>query len=351
MAEGWLLPQLVQHGAALLGTAVVLNALFTFAGALGLALLAARIVGSPRLAKLILLAPWARVVWDVARGATPGAYVLSEHAGTKGALGSFQFGIGASRPLTPILHAQVTMSDGSQQFGYSVGDMFGHWLFRHVGGAPLLAVLCGVCAVSVCLLAARARQLVLWRDRLEQARGAALYRTVSRVAGRNVEIVTHAGARLGAFTSGILRPRVWLPAELQAVERDAVLEHELAHVRDLDVLWFGVVGILADLFWFMPGARYVERRLREHAEVAADARAIARGVAPDVLARSILAQANVALAGAPGARMAGAAARLERRLLALVPRTRESKKRMALRLVLASSLTLSVFRSLFLGYA
>jgi BlaR1 peptidase M56 len=351
MADGWLLPQLLEHGVALLGTAIVLNALVTFVGALGLALLASRVVGSARLAKLILITPWLRVLWDVTRGAAPNAYVLSEHAGTKGALGSFQLGIGARPPLTPVVHAQLEMQGGDQRYGYSVGDMLAHGVFRHVGAVPLLIVLGVLLAVSVGLLAARARHALLWRTRLARAQAAAVAVSTRYVTHRRVQIVTCARDALGPFTSGILRPRIWLPLDLQGSEREAVLEHELAHVRDLDVLWFSVAGILADVFWFVPGARYLERRLHERAEEAADARAVARGVAPKVLAHSILARAGAPLPGAPPVRMVGTAARLQRRLLALTSRSPESKKRLALRLVVALSLTLSVFRSVFFGYA
>lgn len=352
----WLLPQLLRHGAALLGTSVVLNSVLTFAGALGFALLAARFAPSPRLAKLILLTPFVRVLWDAARGATPDAYVLSEHAGTKGALGSFQLGLGANPPLSPIVHADLGMRAADQQYDYSVGDMLGNWLFRQVGATPLLIVLGLVLAVSVLLLAARARQLLRWRTRLKRAAREATAIEQAHVAGRRVQIITRPDDSLGPFTSGFLRPRVWLPASLAGAEREAVLQHELAHVRDLDVLCFGVVGALADLFWFVPGVRYLERRVHERAEEAADARAIARGVAPDVLARSILAQATLEqaaapLPGAPPPRMLGSAARLRRRLLSLAPRQSESKKRVAFRLVLALSFTLSAFRSIFLGYS
>jgi hypothetical protein len=351
MMADWLLPQLVQHGAALLGTAVVLNSVLTFAGALAFALLAARLVPSPRLAKVILLTPFLRLLWEVLCGATPDAYVLSEHAGSKGALGSFQLGLGVSAPLTPIVHADLGMRGGDRQYDYSVGDMLGHWLFRQVGSTPLLIVLGLVLAVSVLLLATRARQLVLWRARLKHAAAGAVTMEHARIAGRRVQIITRPDDSLGPFTSGVVHPRVWLPASLAGKEREAVLEHELAHVRDLDVLCFAVAGTLADLFWFVPGARYLERRLHESAEEAADARAIARGVAPEVLAHSILAQAAVPLPVAPPPRMLGSAVRLRRRLLALAPRPSESKKRSALRLVLALSFTLSALRSVFFGYS
>jgi hypothetical protein len=351
MADGWLLPQLLRHGVALLGTALVLNTLITFAGALALAMLAAKVAGSARLAKLVLLTPWLRVLWDLLRGAAPGAYVLSSQAGTESGPGTFQLGVGTSAPLIPFVHAELSMQGGDRQrYAYSAGDMLGQWLVRHVGTTPMRVALGALFAVSLVLLAARARQLLLWRMRLARAEGAASVTERLRIGARRVAVITGRSG-LGPFTTGVFRPRIWLPAELEGPQRAAVLEHELAHVRDLDVLWFGSVGVLADLFWFVPGARYLERCVHERAEEAADARAIARGVAPRVLAQSILAHAASAPHGAPTARMSGGAARLRRRLLALTPRPPVGKRQHLLRLVLATLLIASAFRSIFLGYA
>jgi len=344
----WLLPQLLHHDAALLGGAVLINAGFTFIGALALALLAARSAGSPRVAKWLLLSPWLRVLWEIARGATPDAYVLSEHAGTQGGLGSFQLGVGLQAPLVPTLQAQLGMQGGEHRYAYSVGDGVSHWLYRHWGATPLLIALAGSLGVSCVLLFARVRLYRDWQRRLE--RPAALLGSV-RAGLRRVQLFGCDEPQVGAFTSGVLRPRIWLPASLAAEQRQAVLEHELGHVRDFDVLWFGVVGVLADLFWFLPGARLLERRLHERAEEAADAQAIARGVCPKRLARVILEQAAAVSLVGPVPRMAGSARRLERRLLALAARPPRRRWQIALRLCLAATLTASAFISVFGGYA
>ena len=209
----WLLPQLLHHDAALLGGAVLINAGFTFIGALALALLAARSAGSPRVAKWLLLSPWLRVLWEIARGATPDAYVLSEHAGTQGGLGSFQLGVGLQAPLVPTLQAQLGMQGGEHRYAYSVGDGVSHWLYRHWGATPLLIALAGSLGVSCVLLFARVRLYRDWQRRLE--RPAALLGSV-RAGLRRVQLFGCDEPQVGAFTSGVLRPRIWLPASLAA---------------------------------------------------------------------------------------------------------------------------------------
>lgn len=351
MGDGWLLPQLLGPSGVLVSTALVTNTVLTFAGALALALLAAKVVGSPRLAKLILLAPWVRVGWDLLRGAAPGAYVLSQHAGVKGELGSFQLGLGANAPVIPFIHARLGMQAGGQSYGYSAGDLLGHWLFRQVGAAPLWLGLGMLAAVSLALLGFRCWQLLRWRARLARAAARAGCVELTSAGWQRVQIITSPVDGLGPFTSGVLRPRIWLPENLKGPQRAAVLEHELGHVRDLDVLTFGVVGVLADLLWFVPGARYLERCLHARAEEAADARAVASGIPRAVLAESILAHAAAPVPGAPPARMTtGGSTQLRRRLLALASPRHQTRALGLLRWVLATSLTLSVFRSVFLGY-
>lgn len=346
----WLLPELVRHGAALLGTAVVINAALTFAGALALAVLAARLVGSARLAKVILLAPWLRLLWDLAPGAPAGAYVLSEHAASKGELGSFMLGVGVKKWVVPFVHVRLDMHNGGERYAHSAGDMVSSWLVRHVGPAPLLVVLGFLCAVSAALLVLRTRYFFAWRARLARAEARARCEERVRLPLRTVPVLRALEGDIGPFTSGVLSPRIWLPATLGAAERRAVLEHELAHARDADVLWFGVVGVLSDLFWFLPGARWLERRFHDAAERAADACALASGVSARVLATSILAQARARLPSAPP-RMAGSAASLERRLRCLTERQSPRRAARWLGRGLAICLTASVFVSVFGGYA
>ncbi len=347
MKASWLVPQLVEHGAALLGTAMLINAAVTLLAALGIAMLAARAAGSARLAKFILLAPWLRVCWDVLRGAAPDAYVLSEHAGTKGALGSFKVGFGAR--IVPVVEAHVGMQGGTHWYGYSVGDMLAHGAFRIVGAPAMLAVLAAVLLGGVVLLGRRARVYLQWRTRLRHAEANARGVEVRRLGWRSVRIITLGSDDFGPCTSGLLRPCVWLPSHLDEPRRRAVLEHELGHARDGDVLWFGLAGVLSDIFWFVPGVRWLERQLCDRAEEAADASAVARGVSARLLAQSILehaARGSVHLQ--PG--LGGAAARIEGRLLALARPIRRKRWQTALRIAGALALTLSVFMSSFGGH-
>ena len=77
-----------------------------------------------------------------------------------------------------------------------------------------------------------------------------------------------------ALVTGLLRPQVVLStgllALLDAEELDAVLCHELIHLRQGDMLRTIVAGALHDLSWFIPPARRLYALLRMEQELACD---------------------------------------------------------------------------------
>ena len=54
------------------------------------------------------------------------------------------------------------------------------------------------------------------------------------------------------FTLGILRPRVYLPDDLQGTARRAVLLHEQTHIRRRDPLVKPLFYAVVCLHWFNP---------------------------------------------------------------------------------------------------
>lgn len=81
------------------------------------------------------------------------------------------------------------------------------------------------------------------------------------------------------FTARTLRPVIWLPAplwdRLPAAQQDALLAHELAHVRRLDWMWNGLQSLVEALLFFHPAARWLGRRVRQEREHACDDLAVA----------------------------------------------------------------------------
>lgn len=81
------------------------------------------------------------------------------------------------------------------------------------------------------------------------------------------------------FTARLFRPVIWLPLSLLTrlpVEQvEALIAHELAHIRRLDWLWNGMQCVLESLLFFHPGAWWLSRRIRQEREHACDDLAVA----------------------------------------------------------------------------
>jgi uncharacterized protein (TIGR03435 family) len=125
-------------------------------------------------------------------------------------------------------------------------------------------------------------------------------------------VITDATQEPGIF--GILRPvLVWpsaLSQRLTAAQIDAILSHELAHVRRLDNLSSSVHAVVQALFWFHPFVWWIGTQLSATREQACDEAVVASGHDRCTYAESILrtcefrVEASVtALAGATSANL------------------------------------------------
>lgn len=96
----------------------------------------------------------------------------------------------------------------------------------------------------------------------------------------------------GAFATGVLHPTVVLDPvlvrSLDARELEGLLAHELAHVARRDPLVGLLVGVFADLTFFLPPVHLGRRWLRREQEESADELASERTARPASLASSIL---------------------------------------------------------------
>ena len=102
------------------------------------------------------------------------------------------------------------------------------------------------------------------------------------------------------FTARALRPVIWLPAPLWSrlplAQQDALLAHELAHVRRLDWVWNGLQRLVEAVVFFHPAVWWLGRQVRQEREHACDDLAVA--ACGDALA---LAEALATLARQPSA--------------------------------------------------
>ncbi len=96
------------------------------------------------------------------------------------------------------------------------------------------------------------------------------------------------------FTARVLKPLIWLPlsllTQLPREQIEALLAHELAHIRRLDWCWNGVQCVIESILFHHPGMWWLSRRIREEREHACDDLAVA--VCGDAI---VLAEALAAL--------------------------------------------------------
>jgi len=199
--------------------------------------------------------------------------------------------------LTALLHLDVSALSGALhgRLGGPVGDWL-YWLLVAPGrepsaapaggGWPVLTVVSVWLTGSVLLLARWMRRhrafarAVRTGHRLEEGRELEiLERWRRRLALRRpvALVVSDELPEPGAW--GVLRPAVVLPAgvaeHLDAAELEAVILHELVHIRRWDNLIATVQRVLCCLFWFHPLLWLLDRRLLVERERVCDERVVA----------------------------------------------------------------------------
>ena len=103
----------------------------------------------------------------------------------------------------------------------------------------------------------------------------------------------------GVWRSCLILPEQ-LSGNLEPSELEAVLAHELAHLRRRDNFWAAVVRLIVSLFWFHPLLWWLERRLLIERERACDEHVLDRGAARSDYIAGILKVCRMAYEGAHG---------------------------------------------------
>ncbi|HEV1286937.1 MAG TPA: M56 family metallopeptidase, partial [Bryobacteraceae bacterium] len=145
-----------------------------------------------------------------------------------------------------------------------------------IGGAVWLAG-CAAVLLIWCLRWWRVRSVV--REALPLWRSAGIEARLSR-------------GQLEPGVFGIWRPVLLLPAgimeRLTADQLDAIVAHELCHVRRRDNLAASIHMVVEALFWFHPLVWWIGARMMEERERACDEEVLRSGKEPEVYAESIL---------------------------------------------------------------
>lgn len=147
---------------------------------------------------------------------------------------------------------------------------------------------------------------------------------------------------------GIWRPVILLPQgiaeRLSAAELDAIMAHEICHLRRKDNLLTSIHMLVEALFWFHPLVWWLGARLNAERERACDESVLASGKTPQTYAESILKVCEFCLR-APLASMAGVSGgNLGQRMRDIIhaPAIHELDGVQRMMLVLSAALTLAL---------
>jgi hypothetical protein len=276
-------------------------------------------IRSGPVATVLALSPFAKLAFDLARGA-PHAAALARATGPDLATpgGSFSVGLGftgARVSLQALLQRKV----GDDYVPVTVGDHLATAAPPDLRSLLSIAGL-GIAVVAIALLLWRVAAAISFEWERRRLRVVAA-RRISRT-GR-VDIYLSWAHRGSPFAGGIFRPYVCIPIDAMRIwtrdERRAALAHELAHHRMGDVALRALIGVLTDVFWFVPGIRRYAADVFDHLEESADLAAVRRGCSPASLASALLRVAETRLRRPrPALALGGPSRRLERRVQALL---------------------------------
>jgi beta-lactamase regulating signal transducer with metallopeptidase domain len=130
----------------------------------------------------------------------------------------------------------------------------------------------------------------------------------------------------GAFTTGVVTPVIVLPhamvTRMEAADLNAIIGHEMAHIRGLDSVWLAGEQVLRALFFFHPAIWFATAKLDEAREALRDLDMLEAGpVSANAYAVTLLSvlknQRDAAVPPVLAVAMGRTAERLKQRLLLL----------------------------------
>ena len=165
---------------------------------------------------------------------------------------------------------------------------------RAVAALPaLIAIWCGGAALGIARIIRERRELRALSQRLRRASPEVIARVEALAARVGVSgrtrVLVGDFASGAPFVAGAKRPLLVLPAvKLTHDEWNAVILHELAHVRRRDYAVNHAVQILTSLLWFHPSVRLLARWAAHAREECCDAEAARLSASPIALARALV---------------------------------------------------------------
>jgi beta-lactamase regulating signal transducer with metallopeptidase domain len=256
-------------------------------------------------AKLFLLSlPFIKVIWETLRGLPNQAFVyaysdpwqlpyLDRHA---------WFGAGFFYTGPQANFAFSVMGPDGNEHNISAAEYVWAWLARHVSEQVPLILFSALFAVSLYLVVRRFYSFIHFeRDRRNDYENSVQngeFHRILRMGRLTVKIYCSPSYQGTPFTGGFISPYICFPSSTYGAmapdEYESVLQHELAHIRKGDLWITLLIQVLGDVFWFIPGYRFISKKIDRLREILADSDAVKKGARPEFLASALLKLREVA---------------------------------------------------------
>lgn len=205
----------------------------------------------------------------------------------------------SSLAFTLGAHLLVTKTTLHPQFFITAcGEVLKN-IWEHVHFNPdgvLSSVILFIASISVSLALFQLVRFIVSHKRLRQFQTDevlpdSLKRIIKKhnVSSGSVSVVRN--IKLTAYTIGLFNPKIIvskaLIAKVSPAQLEAVVLHELYHLRSRHLLWLLLSKLVSSLFFFIPLVEYLARQLRTEFELAADAFVVEKQKTRDHLCGSL----------------------------------------------------------------
>jgi len=274
-----------------------LNSALSFLGGIGIVYLSLKIfrVDQSRWKLFLLSLPFMKIIWDIGRGIPATSYLLHsiDPLNLPPKHKYLMIGTGFSE-WGPIFSVAFSVKDpNGQQYSISLPDFLGAWLQKAISPSfPILIVGCLV-GVSIALLVVRFFSYYRFEnERVKDRKKGTLIKELILDRFRKVDIYLSEKYLGTPFTGGFLKPFICIPKKtvelLNEEEKEAVIQHEIAHIKTFDLPITLTIKILGDIFWFVPGYRFLTRKIDRLREILADKVAVINGAGALHLASALV---------------------------------------------------------------
>lgn len=132
------------------------------------------------------------------------------------------------------------------------------------------------------------RKIALYRGSRKMLRSIAANAEVKKIHSSTILISEELQG--SPFVAGLFFPKIYMPSHLAKYlskqEYEAILAHELEHIRKKDIFVRLILELIASLFWWIP-TKWLRKKIAETQEISCDAACKKYGVNPVDLASAI----------------------------------------------------------------